>query len=342
MRGYTLSLKNINEFEQYVASWFIESASIYLLGLDIRGLATSDYRSIMSQLYSTASNYLRELNQPNVCDVVPIPITPNDDKTLLNLCKAVNMLSDAFRGVIDKYPIPPALSFEFAEYIRGYMPYPTDKFKKRNIVEITNDALGLAILGAHITYKYRERDEYAYSFTRTSHPQLVDMKKLRGMTMSIARAVARGEGSRLTLLIGVSSAIVLNLGKKLYNQDERTFYTAIRITRTGNKTMLKAYDSIDLTDLARTISKLGIASAIYDLIASYPSKEDQSRDKRARAVRSLIEELSKAIWIYYDRDDPSEIYKVIRTLSSDHTRSIIGGLLPNWPMILYTLLNIKV
>lgn len=345
MDRYIISLKNINEFDQYVVSWFIEVAFLYFQGIDrvdIHRLARSDYKSIIGQVHSEASNYLKEFTDPKVCEVPPIPLTTNDDKKLLTLCKAVDMLGEASREKIESYPIPPALSFEFTEYVRSYMPRQTDKFMKRQAVKIASDALALAILGAHISQVYRIDNEYAYSFVKTFHPSLIDVKRLHGMTKSVARAIAEGEGSRLALLVGVSAAIVLNLGRHLYEFRERALYTSVRITRTGQKTMLKAFERIDLTDLARTIDRLGIASPIYNLVIRYPRKEKRERDKSERTLRSIIEELAKAVLIYHNHRDVIELYRVLRTMSSEQIQSSLGSILDSWPMIRDSLLNIRV
>lgn len=328
MKPVSITLESLPDYEQYVVTWFASVAIQYLLNKDIHGLAIDARKyklNVLSKLYDKAKDYLEHLAYDlnvNVCTIrSPIPLTPNDKAELFNLCKALGMLEEATHGKISMYPLPPALSFEFAEYVRTYMPKVKESTLKRNVVTVSSDVLALSVIGAYISQVYVVNDEYGYSFVSTYDPKAVDIAKLNGMAKSVTKAVLNGDGSRISLLIGIASAIVLNVGKGLYENRGRSIYSSVRIVSTGKKTMLKAYETIDLTDLAKTIMKLGIASALYNLIIAYPRKEDTKKDKRARTLRSVIEEVSKAILKYYLYRDSLEIYRVLRFITTPTTSS---------------------
>lgn len=350
MRRVVISIETLPDFDQYVATWYANVASHYLLGIDIYGLSQRAKRHrdrVLGELYSEAQRYINELASEQKVDVCtmrsPIPLTPNDDEELFNLCKAVDLLGDASRGATSQVPLPPALSFEFAEYVRTYMPRVKTSTLKRSVVAISSEVLALAVLGAHMSRVYVAENEYGYVFISTYNPKLVDTKKLNGMAKGVVKAVVSGDGSRISLLVGVASAIVLNVGKHLYENEGRSVYSSVRIVRTGNKTMLKAFEAVDLTDLAQTIMKLGIASATYNLVSRYPSRDETRRDKRARTLRSIIEELSKAVFKYHHYGDLAEIYRVLRTATARATSSELESYLKDaWTESLNKLLEIRV
>ncbi len=320
MVDLVITIDNLPNYDQYVVAWFANVATYHLFNMSIHDLSSSAHRykaQVLEELYNRSKDLLEKLKyifkKEDICTLEsPIPLTSNDRAELFNPCKALEFLSDASHGKVYKDSLPPALSFEFTEYVRTYKPVLKESTKKRNVVAVTSEVLALSVLGAYISRVYALEGEYGYTFMNTYNPKIVDIGKLNAMARIVTRAVVNGDGSRLTLLVGLASATVLNVGKHLFEVDGRTFYSSIRIVKTRNKTMLKAYEAVDLTDLSKTIMRLGIASAVYDLVSSYPSRDLSKKDKSARSARSIIEEFAKAIYKYYLYGDPAELYRTLR------------------------------
>ncbi len=354
MAHLVITIDSLSDYDQYAIVWFANVATHQLLNISIYELANAvqTHRTlILENLYRAAVNFVNQLaniyKKKDICTLEPpIPLTPNDKAELFNPCKALDFLYDASRGKIYQFPLPPALSFEFAEYVRTYMPTPRTSTLKRNVVIVTSEVLALSALGAYASRVYAVEGEYGYAFMNTYNPKIVEIEKLNAMARIITRANIYGDGSRIALLVGLASATVLNVGKHLLEVDGRTFYSSIRIVKTGNKTMLKAYEAVDLTDLSQTIMRLGIAPAIYDLISSYPSRDLLKASKPARTARSVIEELAKAIYIYHLYRDPAELYRALRTTTTKTTLSDLVSYLTsqgeNASDIINILLNIRV
>lgn len=320
MVTHVISVENILDYDQYVVAWFVNVATHQLLNMSIPELAIAiqKYRAkVLEELYRRSTEFVEKLKnvfrKEDVCGLEPpIPLTPNDKPELFNPCKAIEFLSDASRGKVDRFPLPPALSFEFAEHIRTYMPTPKTYTLKRNAIAITSEVLALSVIGAYASRVYATGGEYGYTFVNTYNPKIVNIEKLNSMARKVTRAIVYGDGSRLALLVGLASAVALNVRKRLLEVDGRTFYSSIRIVKTGNKTILKAYEALDLTDLSLTIGRLRIASAIYKLVSRYPSRELLKTNKQARNARSIIEEIAKAIYKYHLYGDPAELYRTLR------------------------------
>lgn len=327
-----ISIENLPDYEHFAAAWFANVASHHLLSVDIHELASRariNKPAVLNQLYVEAEKFIGTLSQTPCTMPPPVPLTPNDTRDFFNPCTALNLLGDASRGQSKTIPLPPALSFEFAEYVRVYMPKVKPSTLKRGVIYVTSDVLALSVLGAYASRVYVIEDEYGYSFVSIRNPALVDITKLNNMAKSVVRSVAQGAGSKIAIYIGVASAIALNTRMEhLYEEQGRSFYTSIRIARTGNKTMLKAYELVDLTGLALEIKRLRIASPVYNLVVEYPERELAKRDKRARTARSVIEELSKAVYQYYVYRDPLELYRVLRTITTKTTSLELLSYLP--------------
>jgi hypothetical protein len=280
----------------------------------------------------------------DICEDIPFILTSNDDRELFRLCRAVDYICSAVQGRTEFIVLPPALSLEFAEHIRVYMPKVSLSLRKIENIGVTSYMLGLAIVGAHIAMTYRlregEKEEIIYAYPDVPISADIDFRKIHGMAKSVISSVVSGEGGRLTLLCGVASAIVLNYGNKL-RETSGLMLESVRTMKSGNKVMLKAFEALDLTDLARTIFRLGIAGSIYNLTSNYPATDT----REARIVRSFIEDLSKAIITYYSIGDLQELYKALRALTSESTINalkVIYGSEDLWREIYEGLLEVKV
>ena len=347
-----ISLNTIKNYHHYIITWFANAATITFVNMPVYQMEKEHLHAILQGF----EGYIDELcsyqkrSRDDILEWTPIPLTPNDKRELLRLGSAINVLYDATKGKVETLPLPPALSLEFAEYVRTLLPQARSSELKRDVVGISTDVLALAIIGAAITHSYtivggREggRDEHGYVFVDVYHPGVVDMPKLLGMSKGLVRRIMRGDGNSISIYIAIASAIVLNVGRHLKEVEGRSWYSSVRITRSGNKTMLKALEVVDLTSLARSIMELGIASSIYNLVMRYPSTDEVKRDRRLRSLRSFIESLARAIMIYHSTGNVEELYKVLRLLTSDKFDSDMSSCLgETWRGIKEGLLSLRV
>lgn len=326
-RGVVIDFDTVRLYRDYVVVWFANVATHYLLGSRVDRTRTEDLADLCTKAneYVSAVRKSREelararrgegARVEDVCEEVPLNLTPNDNRENLTLCKAVDYVCSATQGKVGAVPLPPALSFEFAEHIRFFVPEVTQRSRRVENVGVALHMLGLAVLGAHIARAYGplgEDLEMGYVYVNAPILRDVDFEKLHGMVKSVVSSVVRGNGGRLPILCGVASAIALNYGLKL-KEPARLVFENVRTFRSGNKVMLKAFESLDLTDLARTVFRLRLAGPIYGLVSRYPAADT----KEARSARSFVERLSKAVITYYATGDLQELYGVLRSLSSE-------------------------
>ncbi len=328
-----INLDNVETFQGYLITWFADVATTYLINMRL----SPEVKNKAEALCQEADNYISTLKEKHleICGRSPVPLTQNDKEELFDLCKAVESICDYSRGKRETYRLQPALSLEFTEYIRSFMPRVSTRTLKRNLIGVESILQGLAVIGARISRAYLG-EESGYVFIDVPNPEAVDYRKLSGMAVEITRSINSNEGGRLSLLVGVASAIALvyrdtlkELAKK--SQVKVNF---VRLTRTGNKTVMKAFEILDLSSLASRIYSLGIASPIYSLTSRYPPKEK-------RVLRSFIERLSRAIIICELLNDYTEMYAVLRSLPSENLLSELKGY-ENWERIVDSLLKIRI
>jgi len=345
-----ISLNTIKSYHHYIITWFANVATITFVNMPVYQIEKEHLHVILQgfedYIDELCNYYQKQRNE--ILEETPIPLTPNDKRELLRLSSAINMLYDATRGKIETLPLPPALSLEFAEYVRTLLPQAKNSELKRSVVNVSTDVLALAVIGAATTHTYtivREggRNEYGYVFVDVYHPGVVNMLKLLGMSKSLVRRIMRGDGSSISTYVAVASVIALNVGRHLKEVKGHSWYSSVRISKSGNKTMLKALEVVDLTSLARSIMKLGIASSLYNLVMHYPNTDEAKRDRRLRLLRSFIESLARAIMIYHDTGNVEELYRILRLLTSDKFDSDMSSCLgETWRGIKEGLLSLRV
>ena len=350
-KGIVIDFNTVNLYKDYIVTWFANVATHYLIGKRVEVTKEED----LNDLCQKANEYVSMLREKrkgegkkdkviDVCEEIPLNLTPNDDQELFRLCKAIDYICSAAQGKVGFVGLPPALSLEFAEHIRVYIPSVSPSYKRTENIGVALHMIGLAVLGAHIamTYILREnkRVEIIYTYADVPISGDIDFRKLHGMVRSVVSSVMRGEGGRLTLLCGAASAIVLNYGRKL-RETTGLVLESVRTMKSGNKVMLKAFEALDLTDLARTIFRLGIAGPIYNLTSNYPATDT----REARLVKSFIENLSKAIITHYSIRDLQELYRTLRALTSETTINALKAIYGSedlWKEIYEGLLEVKV
>jgi len=339
-----IRLSNVEAFRDYIVTWFADVATTYLIN---RRLSRDiGEKRVLELLCVEADNYVKRLieerGRENVCGLSPIPLTGNDNEEYFDVCKAVEAICDASRGNIKLISLQPALSLEFAEYVRTLNPQVTSKYLKREVVMVETIIHGLAVLGARISQTYvrkGEETEWGYSYVEVPNPEIIDHKKLSGMIQRVINAVTMNEGSRLSMLVGIASTMTLIYGRNLLESLRKSplnvDFLRLSKRRGSNKTLVKAFEVLNLSSLATDIYHLGIASPLYNMISRYP------REKGAAA--NFIEELSKAIVTYNTLRNTEELYKALRNLTSENFRNDLRKHYGNtWDEILSGLLQVRI
>jgi len=327
-----ISRDTADRYRGYIVVWFANAASMLLMNKPVSELTDSDFDYIYTKLQQ--EQFLEELRKRlkkgeeggvEVCEWSPIPRTGNDDISLLSPCYAVEQIKNASLGRISIEKLQPALSLEFAEHVRTLMPRASDATRKSKVIGVTSDILALSIIGAVKTFAYRvrigegekggRRFEYGYVFIDVYNPSAVDMERLNAMCRTVTRSVIMGGGSTLALYVGVAATIVLNMDRRIYAKQLFADFNFVRIGSTQQKTMLNAFDVVNLLDLSRLLARLRIAKPVYSLVGSYPSEDDLRNRKEARTVRSFIEELARGVMMYYSTGNIEGLYRALRMLS---------------------------
>lgn len=334
-----ISLETCSRYMGYIATWFADVATRLLLNLPLTDVSVQQ----LQQLYSKA-NELYSRQEQDLSNATPIPLTPNDNKDLLNLSTALQLLYRAAQNDRKIYSLPPALSLEFAEYVRVFVPKVVTSTLKRKVIGISSEILALALIGADLTSSYRvargKDVEYGYTFVNVYNPKILGLLELNKSARIMTQRIVNGDGSTHALYVGVAAKVAQRLGSKVFDIDGFTTYTCVRILRRQTP-MLKAFETVDITSLAQTIWKLGISKAVADLISSYPSNREQQRSLEYRKLRMFIESLSHAIILYNELRNLEELYRIVRILTSEEYRNALSRCVKDWPTILNALLSLR-
>ena len=334
-----ISLETCSRYMGYVAVWFADVATRLLLNTPLTDVSVQQLQQLYNEANKLYSNQGRDLSS-----VIPIPITGNDNRDLLNLSSALQSLYKATQNVREVYLLPAAFSSEFAEYVRKFVPKTATSTLKRETIGISSEILALALIGADLTSSYRVargRDvEYGYTFVNVYNPRVLRLLELNRSVRIITQRIVNGDGSTQALYVGIAARVARGLGSRVFDIDGHTTYTSVRILH-RQAPMLKAFETVDITSLAQTILKLGISKAVVDLISFYPDR-NQQRNPEYRKLRSFIESLARAIVLFNELRDFEELYRVVRVLTSEEYRSALSRCVKDWPEILESLLSLRV
>ena len=345
--GAVIGLDNVESFYGYVITWFADVATTYLINKRL----SSDVKGDIGDLCKKAKEYASKLEDKSP----KIPLASNDKnhEEMFTVEKAVEMICKSPQEV---YKSQGTFSPEFMEYVRYFMPVPKEGTLRRNAVKVESVLHGLAVIGTYISFTCRVKDEFNYTFVNIVNPRVVNYERLMNETISVVRSVRINELSKLSLIVGVASVIVLNYGKLLLESEysrgvglKTEFLRLVGSRRkiykkkplkffkeTFDKVLVKAFETVDVTDLARCIWRLGVALPVYILISDYPGE-----GKAGHMLRSFIEDLSKAILIYESFNDPAEIYRVLRSLTSEEFQKNIRSCYERSDEIVDGLLRIR-
>jgi hypothetical protein len=341
-----LTLSNAKNLP-YTVTWFANAALKYGINKSVEavgeeGLSRNELEVLASFYSGFIQEEIRNRGQNEVCRDW-LPLTSNDRRGSFDPCAAVKTLNEVLRGErLEPIRLPPALSLEFAEYIRPSRL----KRLKRDVVLVDATVHALASLGAFVTRAYTVRrgndQEWGYVYVDTEFANLDDYRELHLKCRSVVRSVTLNEGSRQVMLVRLAAAIALSFGA--VRREAGIFVDSLRLVGTGRKVMLKAFERIELLGLAGTLARLKISPAVYELAVRYPGRER----KEERTVRDFVERLARAILVYHSLGDKGveELYGVLRALSEGEDsvlyragRTLYGD---RWDRIIGTLLSVAV
>lgn len=315
-----ITLSNLVNYRSYVFTWFSEIAIKLCTGLSLEDLNPNNIDRALAEVGRCYNDLMAGIQKTgrDPCEVRPIPLTGNDPKDKMNLCYAGRVLNDLASGLkVESLPLPPALSLEFAEFTRSFMGAGSEK---RKVFVVGEDVLALSIIGASLSHSYAVNREYGYVYVEVAPYEIVLevlRRKLNSAARRIVRVVHVNEGSINTALVGIATAISIATGrfmKDILSRKGHAVMNYLRIARTGNKVIVKGFDTMDLIHLAKIIRMGGISAALYSMLSRYPPKEYSS-------LRRFIEMVSVNLIKYQSFRKPVYIYEILRHLTSPELNS---------------------
>lgn len=287
--------------------WLAEKAARALVGKPLAQLQKEDLHHIC-QFFSESINV----------ENVQIPLVGNDaryasikEKFTAGFIRKV--CEGDMSGLVEFSFTGPAV--EFTKFVRAYMP--NAEIEKKKSLTATAEVVALANIGAVITYVERLRregeTEYWYLFVDVDPVEaawLQPWRDLQRRAKEVVKAtLLRGGGATATALVGVAAAAALvfrqNLGKIQKLRGE-----FVRVAAAGNKAMLKSFELVDLMDVAKALRRLRWTRAAYLLTSRYPG--DQHKN-----LKRFVDEMAASILRFSRSGDLREVYRVVRSLSSD-------------------------
>jgi len=327
-----IDVNSINEFKEYIVVWFANAALTYFSSINIyRGfvdprIIRGSYGIVCNEVQLLLQDERVKKIEEEVKELVPIPL--ND---------AVQHICDMARGSVqpsitslDWYFAP-----EFGEFVKTFIPYKDkDTYARRKVYGISTDIASLAVIGAYITYVYRDMRkeggkreyeyEYGFVFLDIPEPQLINIRRLQDSTITVMQAVHSGDGSKLAIYVGVASAIAHVVGSMLNYLQPFTLHFIRPVKESkkfgAKKVRIIGVDFVDLTALARTLHRLRISGPVYTLIQLYPSKAKWKNVGECKQFRRFLEELSRAIMIYAELGDAEALYRVLRSIVHEDSK----------------------
>jgi hypothetical protein len=310
-----ITLLDLPNYKGYTFTFFSSIAMKLCARRELEELNQQNLNSIVSEVCDCVSREIDELKKRGVdpCSIVPVPITGNDPREKMNLCYAQKVLIDFSIGVKhEPLVLPPALSLEFTEFTRGAMG--TGRLK-RELFVISEEVLALAIIGACLAQAYAIAGEYGYLYIDIA-PHILALEKVRkahNMAKGIVAKVQENNGSINVALIGIAAATGLALRKLVWEVAKSYGHAVVnylRISRTGNKVMVKGFDSLDVIQLTKTVVRCGVTRALYALLSRYPPEDFTS-------LRRFIELIATNLIKYQSLRKPVYIYEILRYITSD-------------------------
>ncbi len=310
-----ITLLNLVNYRNYIFTWFSEIAIKLCTGRNLDELNANNIQGIVAEVGNCINNEIEILRKRNIdpCELRPIPITGTDPRDKIGLCYAFKTLNDLSMGISrGALSLPTSISLEFAEYTRSFMGAGR---KKREIFIIDESVLAMSVIGAYLSQSYAIGGEYGYTYVEVI-PYLLALDRIRKINSRAKRIVGmvqRNEGSVNVVLLGMATVIAITVREMLRDivkRDGHAIANYLRITRTGNKIIVKGFDSIDLIQLVKIIVRGGIAGALYAILSRYPPKQFNS-------LRRFIEVTAINLLKFQSFRKANYIYDILRYLRSD-------------------------
>lgn len=310
-----ISLLDLPMYRGYTFAWFSEIALKLCTGRDLGELSEQTLNNSIAQILSCVKDEIENLKKrdKDPCKVKIVPLTGNDPKDKMNLCYAYKILAEFSTGVKHgSLVLPSAYSLEFTEYTRAFMG--SGKLK-REIFKVDEEVLALALIGSYISKSYVAGGEYGYIYIDVVPYKLAldRARKMNSIARRLVNTIQKNNGSINTVLTGVAAVSGLVMGKliaDIVKEGGSIVANYLRIGRTGNKIMVKGFDTVDIVELTKIIVRSGVAGALYAMLRKYPS-EDYS------ALRRFIELTSANLIKFQSLRKPTYIYEILRYTTSD-------------------------
>ena len=338
-RGQILTPQDFSKYRELMLYFYARAATRYLRNKEVDRLSPEDLEFI--------AKYLEDIIKSEKGNYVPLVLTSNDKREHFTLHKARDFLNDA---VNNKYldpspPLPPALSFEYGEYLRTYSDFVKERLLKRMNLCVRSDLLALAVVGAYLTEYYYKREQNKhyryYMFLDVLGLPFLIATGLIDDTKQLVKAVRLGDGSPLALYVGIAALAATHLGERILRGEGRVILYHVAVEG-DQRVRLASFDQRDLTELMIDIEHLMLGNPLRRLIARYPGAEIASTSE-GRTLRSFIENLSRSVYIYHAHRNYEELYKCLRVLSSEEFNNKMKSLLgeATWNNIRNGLLSLK-
>jgi hypothetical protein len=311
-----ITLATLPSYRGYIFVFFSEATLRLCAGSSLEDLKGQNVGDVVKKVNECIAEEIESIRGRggDPCARTPLPLTGNDPKEKMNICYAHKVLTEVIGGSSPKtLTLPPALSLEFAEFVRSFMGPGK---AKRYLFTVSEDVLALAVIGAHILQAYRGvNGEYGYVYIDVVPHEFVRVKArdVQRAVKRVTRVIAERGGSVASVLLGIAATASLILGdmaREIVKKDGHVIANYIRISRTGNKVMLKGFDSVDIIQLIKILRASGTSGATYVLLRSYPPEEFNN-------LRRFVEVLSQNLLKFQSFRKPIYIYEILRFLTSE-------------------------
>ncbi len=338
-----VTLDNLSRYRGYIFTFFSEAALKLCARRGLEELNAQNMHQIIGEVNRCVSEEIEVIRSRNKdpC-IAPLALTGNDPKDKLNLCYAHKVLTEFLTGYMHGgMVLPPALSLEFAEYVRSFMGPGK---AKRDLFLVDEEVLALSVIGAYLLNAYAIGGEYGYVYIDVAPfaPITQKVRKMERAAKSITKAIMARNGSIASVIVGIASVASLHLGKLSRDIAQKGGYVVanfIRISRTGNKVLLKGFDSVDIIQLIRILRASRTSKAVYTLLRNYPPEEFNN-------LRRFVEVLSQNLLKFQSFRKPIYIYEILRFLTSDELNKegvqyyVKSKKVPGWNEIVAELMNL--
>lgn len=341
-----ISIDNAETYKGMIVVWFAEATTKLMLNSPLKNIGQQQ----LPQIAQSLSRFVKRNVNPSDF----ILLTSNDlrKKHMFYLNTSIQILLNIQQAQAN-VALPPAFSLEYLEHIRKFLPEVKGRFQKRHTIYVENALLALAVHGAYHTHYYKEFKDntvrYYYVLADTLQLGKINLRNLNKEVKDISQTLRKADASPVTLYVGIASLYANKISS--FREGSATLtHVIISGTRKKKKTVdrpvLLSFEQRDLTYLARDIESLGWNKAIVNLVKGYPilnPKDPEDVKRCKRAVKSFIESLTRAIYVWHSTGDEQEIYRVLRTLTSEDfdakAREYFGN---KWNTIKGQLINIKI